>query len=233
MVSLETAEGTPKYVFLDNVVKDASYALATSDFLDFDHTLTVSFPNALFLYCNLSAYDPAKYAFRTGYALYNSSISRSDRTSIKLGYLDQFKKYAISMGIKSDEISYGFTSIGDMPKNVNFPTGENYKLKDNSVNGFSLAGNPTYTYRQSTYFMNDATDPLRYAAWHIYSPASGFKMPSFPKELTDVYSFLNVDGFEHSSTMFVKGYSYDRQIDFSFKGAARGEYEMYTVSVAE
>jgi len=160
MVSLKNADDDlPRYMFLDHVAKDANYTLRYSDFRDFDHTLTVSFPTSLVFGCEVFTYDPAKPVFRTGLALFHATRVLSERTNLKLGYLDQVKKYALFVSIFHADVKYSFSSAGDMPKAVNFPTDENFKLTDSSIRGFSLAGTPACDYRQSTYYQHDTADP--------------------------------------------------------------------------
>jgi hypothetical protein len=233
MLSLEV-NGYSRYQFIENVAKDNIYALGIKSFNEFDHTLAVPFSathdGTGYWYCDVVSYDAARPVYH-GFVFYHVNGSAT-RNNFQLGYLDQFKKYLINMAVNYDKITYGYTGVGDMPAAINLPLNENFQLQNTGVNDLSLAGSPAYDFRHSIYFLH-SNDPKIYAAWNIYSPGLGFKMLSFPKELTDVYSFLNVEGFDHSSTTFIRGQGYENFLDVTYKGTVRGEYEEYSVSIED
>jgi hypothetical protein len=231
MVSMEQ-DGHARYGFIEHVTQGATYSFGVGDLKDFDHTLTVSFPSTSAAYCLLVTYDATR-PVNTGFVLlYDPGLPNVSRSDFELGYLDQFKKYYINMEFDYGKVRYLYTRVGDMPKAIDLPLDENFQLQNTGVNNLSLAGSPDYAYRRSNYFLHLNASGV-YAAWNIYSPEPGFKMLSFPKELTDVYGFLNVEGFDHGSTTFVIGQEYNNLIDVTYKGTTRGEYEEYGVYVED
>jgi hypothetical protein len=233
MVSTESERGRPKYTFVDNVTNGGHYELSASDFSDFDHIMEVNFPTPDDLFCRMTTYDPETNT--DGYTLSLVSSAHEPWNKFSLGYLNAFKKYNVYIDLDYDNTNYYYRAKGDL-KPINFPFNVDYSLQNTDVNNFTLAGNPAYAYRSSTYYQWETGDPNLYVYWTVLSPTADFKLLSFPKEITDTYPFLNVASFDHSTTTFSLGEksSYDNAIDTRYKGkAVSHEYELYQVRVKE
>lgn len=229
MVSMEREPGHPQYLFLKNVVGGGNYKLSVNDLQDFDHTLDVSFPATNDMFCDVRTYDPS--TGKTGYELYLDLIGQPvTRDHLRLGYLDQFQNYYIGMYVVVSGKEYSYSSVGAMPKAINFPFNIDYAIQNTGINDFSLKANPKYSYRSSFYQMKDPPNPMILVNWFINSPGVGFKfMTSFPKEITATYPFLDVNSFEYKYTNFVTGMTYSDFIDQTFKESGPAEYEQYAV----
>jgi len=230
MVSMEREVGHPQYLFLNNMASGGNYKFSVDDLKDFDHTLDVFFPATNDVFCDLRTYDPSTGA--TGYDLYLNLGQDARRDHFRLGYLDQFRNYYLGMYVVVSGKEYAYTKRGAMPKAVNFPFNMDYGIQNTGINEFSLKANPEYSYRESVYQMKHPANPLILVNWTIDSPGVGFKfMTSFPKEITAVYPFLDVNEFDHGFTEFNSGLTYTDFIDLRFRGSGPVEYEQYTTRI--
>jgi hypothetical protein len=171
-------------------------------------------------------------SFATGYIfcnLYSWQISKSSNLSQlpKLGYLDGFDKYYVSVVQNPfhERNNLYYTKAGTVPQSINLPD-YTYSINNDNLYGLSLDFSNDYAFK-SAYFIKLGSESQVHWALHT-SDTENFKAPSIPSEILKKYSILNVDGLklqfaEYTHTL--DGYTYADRIRDEFETLRRVEYE--------
>lgn len=170
--------------------------------------------------------------FSIGYnfcLLYTRQISKSSNLSRlpKLGYLDGFEKYFVS--VHSNPFNYAtnlsYTKVGTVPQSINLPD-YTYSIENDNLYDLSLKFSNDYSYKQA-YFLKSNKETQVY--WNLNaSNKENFKAPSIPSQIKKFYPMLNLDGLKlefATYTHFLDGYTYSGFISDHFGSTRREVYE--------
>lgn len=105
-----------------------------------------------------------------------------------------------------------------------------FTFTDKNIFNFPFTNSNPFLHRQSTWTYREVSNIIR---WDVFA-ASGASQsyPDLPAELTSKFPILAPGKLVHEGSLFtVTGETYDDMIDYTFKGKAKLNYEVYRVEV--
>lgn len=196
------------------------YKLSMNDLEPFDRVVEVSFPLTDKIQYHVSG---SRTAEQTENFYECSNILSGNlyfRTSLKLGYLDDFQKHSTWFQISHGDRTYYYAKNGAAPSSITLPLNAVFTTSNTSITDFTYTKSQSFSMRRSSWVFRDTeTSPQMLINWEVFSPEGAQLFTEWPAELTTKYPALAFDKMQYISTNFyTESPSYQDQINFVFKG---------------
>lgn len=236
-LSILDGDNNLKYIFFDNIQNGENINLDYQDFKDFDSYLNIDLPpqQYLKLYPTVLAYPEYTTQTNAVYTFnhpYDSSYWNLGLDFIKIGYLNEFKKYEIRFELSLDGYSYNYVKIGSKTNNLSIPEMPNITYKDYSIYDFSFSTNTEYHRKTNTWKYNSDNSST---TWSIFSDSkSNLNFNHLPEEITNTYPDINIDAMKFNrSELYLIGESQTDFIKNTFVANDKAiEYEHASISIS-
>ncbi|SHG48447.1 hypothetical protein SAMN04488109_0473 [Chryseolinea serpens] len=226
LLTIADEDGNVKYKYFEDVVDKQSVTLNYSDLDLFDHVVDISFPPATDPYVSVSA-DAGNqqnyfYTYYNGFNLPPYAPSAS-RTSLKIGYLDRFKKYNTYIQLNFKDFGFTYSNTASIPASFEVPDQCPYRVTNKTWDGFSYQADKPFNMR-STRFGIPSNSAYVAMSWNFLAPDGVYKVLELPEAFEKKYPQLAIHNFEYATSSFiVSNESYTDVIKSAFMGAALPE----------
>lgn len=222
------------YKPLHKIFRDATpgaVTLTLADMSPFDREIEVNFlETSRFLFIARGYPEGVPFGQYNGFvaSLYwNGLFDLTNRSSIKLGYLNEFANYyfqgrlSYPLGLSFFDIYYEYYGAGAPPQTINFFDEFTVSVADNSFENFTLTGD--YSYFESRWGIVDASkSPADFINWSVHAPKGTHTFAGdIPDEILTKFPGIDFADKIEGFVRVVKGTkTYEDELNEQFRGVA-------------
>ncbi|MFH6602938.1 hypothetical protein ACEZ3G_05575 [Maribacter algicola] len=211
--SIYDKSGNHKYLLLESPVNESDLVFDYSEFKEFDDYFEIPMPpySSMWLYSYGYAEDDPNYNFFGQTLSHYQSTDYPD--TVRVGYLDKYKKFKTEFNVSLDGFTYNFIKTGNKVENIQVPSKPNYVLRDSSVYDLTFTTDLKLSSKNSTHTYDNGENI--HTQWSVYSSANSFhKVGKLPEEVVSKYPNLNLDKLNILTvTLFTQGYTQQEIFD--------------------
>lgn len=226
LVSIDPGFSNPKYKYFENLLDNDLIKLSLNDFQEYDSYLDVSFQPTKNIIVYVQGFEPNRPTYFIGYLLYQGIFPYdTDKTSLKIGYLNRFDRYLSTVSANYMNSSYFYTKSGTKPTSISLPFSLTVNLSNTTFKNYSYSVNGEFIYRSSSYEIRDLiSTPNKFVSWDVHSSSGKKIVGDLPEELTAKFSAIQSDKLVHlSSSFFTKGHTYSDYINYILNRTSQDE----------
>lgn len=218
-------DNDPRYLKLEGVNSHEKYEFDFfDDFTPYENIITYEVP---------SNSTGSIFSYTIGHKS-NTKIDNSIRLTggisrfTQFGYIDGFDSYKTILSIWdiNEYSKISFSKMGGMAntKEFNIPD-NNFTILNSTLGNFDYSFSGGFDYLNSQWTMIKENSYSNFIV-HESTNSSCRHLQSIPKEITDIYSFIQLSDLEYKTSNFtdnIEGYSYNQFISETFKNADKSQ----------
>ena len=209
-------EGRIGYTYISNPENDKTYSFDFESLNSYDRLVKIENPAPRSITYSVNAMTELNGFYHYGYAV---SRNTSNRSSVELGYLNEYKTYSTLVsastppGAKTQSFYY---QLGEIPEKITLLTIPEINVLKNQITDFNFTLFPEATEYVVTFdypIIWEYPDPIKNVRWFVYGNSPTFSM-ELPEEIKNTYPLLsNLGKMQLESIAINKNsYSYDEFI---------------------
>jgi hypothetical protein len=199
-----------RFIFVDDFPRNGFLTIDYNDLNDFDEKIEFA---PLTLDADFSIHiqafeDNQEFGLYEGYSLFSISKERSQNSTPKLFYLDEFNEYITSFAFFMENYVYNYRQVGGKTDKVNVPQNASLNVSNEAIADFSFDTNTTFNSHESFWIYNigEYNDGFVSTSWKIESSKNINVPVTLPDEILQEYPELNIEELEYSYTRLFIGF---------------------------
>jgi len=217
-----------KYIFLTEPKDGLDSIIDYSQFLDYDTYLEIDLPANDFVLLHTYGYadDDPNY-FWVGQT-FSFNLDFSSPSTIKAGYLENYKRYRTEFSFRNDGYSYSYTKNGTKIENITIPPQPSFALNDDSVYNLSFTSDIIFKTKNTRHFYSftDTEGINSQTTWSIYScENSEHRVGELPEEVLLGYPAISLENLElQSVNLSAQGFTHQELFDQMTTNERKGDF---------